>query len=510
MQYIRQCLGRFQEKFISQRERYMHCIMTMICIFLLTVTFVFTMYASDALAQTFKDAYFYTGMASFMIVLVLIRKISFLNAPMLATIAVYAIASVKYFIDAMYEVELRNAMLAKCVTWGLLLIILVDVIRTGKRTSFNKENKVIPFIILIAFSCALALNFRYSLCMFCPFVALCLTPISKRQWSWLVDCLTVAYYVAFVCVMTKSLIEVPYTGDGVYYFGIFVTPFSIGIFCAGAFVCVLHWFVKFWITSKRDIVKISLCILAMVFPVYSTLIVYSRDAQLGVLGCALFTFIFVLSKRPNAWKKRGIGVLAVTVIAALCGILLLKFLAGIDEDSLKTVNEMLGKHFARWAGVARRVFPSNPTNNAYFQSPFLAALDMLLSVRPRIWVQALKNISLFGSHNMSVVIGDHDYGHPHNNYITWLLMYGWAGGVPLIIWFFSFFVRTIVGVLKKNYVYIFSFLWGAFMAFVMLFETVMWMYPATFLLLFAQYPLLIEQPDGGGESISNDCCFPFD
>ncbi|MBD5551902.1 MAG: hypothetical protein HDQ96_12135 [Lachnospiraceae bacterium] len=487
--------------FVNSKDKYMYYIMTVVCLFLLMVLFVCLMYASDATFQTRKDIFYYAGVTSFLIVLILIRKISFFNAPILATAAVYAIASVKSvitdYLAGKYGFEYRNALLAKYVAWGLFLIILVDVIRTEKKPCLKKEIKFIPYVILIAFSCALAMNLQYSLSVFCPFAALYLTPISKKQWMWLVDCLTTAYYGAFVCVMTKSLIIVPYEGKGINYYGIFTTAAHLGIFCAGAFVCVMYWFVKFWTAEKKNMMKVGLCVLAMVFPVYTTLIVYSRDAELGLLGCVLFVFVFVVPKRPDAWKKRGIGMLAIIAVTVLCGMLLLRFLVGVDAGSLKEAEGILGKRYLRWVKVAEVMYTSE---NTYFHSPVMSAIDMLLSIRPRILVEALKKVSFFGNNSMSVVVKGRDYPHPHNTYVSWLMMYGWLGGIPMIIWFFSFLVRSVSGVLKKDFKYLFPFLWGAFMVFAMLFETIVWMAPATFILLFVQYPLLVEQLEDGEEA----------
>lgn len=499
---VKQWFGQIREDDFKQKDKSLHCIMTIVCLLLLVRMFTDIMYASDAPYQTFKDYYYYKGITLFLVVLVLVRKVSVLNIPILATAGVYMIASAKYFIAAKYEAELRNAVMAKCAAWGLFLIILVDIIRTGRKTRLNKENKLFPYIALFAFSCAMAMHFQYSLCLFCPFVAFYLTPISKRQWTWLVDCFTAAYYGAFVWVMTKSLIAVPYVGkyafggdDSLYYFGVFTTPWIIGVFCAGAFVCVMYWFVKFWTAEKRDMVKVGLCIMAMAYPVYATLIILSRSAEIGILVCVLFVFVFVMPKRPNAWKKRGIVLLAAITAAALCGVLLLWYLANINLASLESVNGILGKRFLRWAGVAQRMFARKPTYDYYFQSSVLTTLDELLSSRLRILVQAFKQITFFGNTGMSVVIGDKDFYHPHNTYVSWLMLYGWLGGIPLIIWFFSFLARSVGGVLKKNYIYLFSFLWGAFLVFAMMFETAPWMYPSSFVLLFVQYPLLIEQAE---------------
>lgn len=478
---------------LNQKEKLVRYVITAVCLFLLLRMCLNLAYASAAPYQTFKDCFYYKGIALFLAVLVLVRRVSFTNLPVLAAIVVYVAASVNHFAAAAYEAELRNAMASKCVAWGMFLVILVDVIRTGKRACFHKGNKVFVCLAMIAFTGALAMSLRPSLCLFCPFVALYLTPISKKEWIWLTDCLTVAYYGAFVWVMTKSLVTIPYAGENIrngYYYGFFQSPWSVGVFCAGAFACVTYWFVKFWTAEKREPLKWIPCIMAMAFPVYTTLIAASRSAEMGIVGCALFAFLFATVKAKRSWKKRGIGALVAVAAVATCGILLLWFLSSVDVDPTET------SQFARWTRVAKRMFVAGPTETDYFQSPVLTAMDALLSSRLKLLVQALKNVPLIGSGEMSVVIGEIDYGHPHNTYAAWLLMYGWLGGIPMIVWFFSFLVRSARGVLKGEGTHLFPLLWGGFTAFAILMEFLPWMYPAAFLLFFVQYPLLVEQEEG--------------
>lgn len=478
--------------FITQKDKRMHCIMTILCLYLFMKVCTKLAFCTAAPYQVFKDCYYYTAVAYFLVVLILIRKVSFFNTPVLATIAVYAIASVKYFIAAGYEVDYRNAVLAKCVAWGLFLIILVDIIRTGKRTCFNKQNRIFSLITLIAFSLALAMGFQQSLCMFCPFAAFYLTPISKKQWIWLVDCFTIAYYGAVVWVMTKSLITVPYTAESNYYFGIFASAWTGGILCAGAFACVMYWFLKFRAAEKRNMIKEGACILAMVFPVYATWMIASRSAMLGILGCVLFSFVFAASKpEKNTWKKRGIGVMTAVLAAAVCMIVLLRFLIDVDADSIKLPQGMLRNHITRWVVVAKKSFAGKGAWNYFPKGSALSAIDGLTSNRLCLLVETLKNVSFFGSEQLSVLVGT-VYFHPHNAYATWLMMYGWLGGIPMIIWFFSFLVKSVGGVLKREAAYLFPFLWGALLVFAILPEILPWMYPAAFILFFVQYPLLIE------------------
>lgn len=174
------------KELMSQKDKWLKYVATAVCLLLLLRVCLNLAYILAAPYQTFKDCFYYKG------------------------IAVYVAASVNHFTAAAYQAELRNAMVSKCVAWGLFLIILVDVIRTGKRYVLAKRTDF--FITVLAFSCALAMNFSFSVCLFCPFAALYLTPIGKRQWTWLVDCLTMAYYGAFVWIMAKCLIMVSHTG----------------------------------------------------------------------------------------------------------------------------------------------------------------------------------------------------------------------------------------------------------------------------------------------------------
>lgn len=482
---------------VRQKDKCRYCIITLLCVLLLTKVCANLAYGSAAPYQTYKDYYYYSAVAVFLAVLILIRRVSFLNAPILATVAVYTIASVKYFIAAAYEVELRNAVLAKCVAWGLFLIILADVVRTGKRTCFNQQNKVFSRITLTAFSLALAMGFQLSLCIFCPFAAFYLTPISKKEWNWLVDCFTVAYYGVFVWVMTKSLITIPPysvpTGEW-YYFGIWQDAWSGGIFCAGAFACVVYWLLKFRTADKKKSVQALACILAAIYPVCTAFLIASRAAGLGILGCVLFVWIFWM--KPEKWKKRGIGAMAAIAAVTVCAVLFLRLLLNIDTDPIAVSKGVFGNHFLRLTAYAKRIFTGEGAYSIFPQGSVLAAIDELSSNRLCILAETIKNISFFGSGQLSVLVGER-YFHPHNTYAAWLLMYGWAGGIPMIIWFFSFLVKSVGGVLKREAIWLFPFLWGALMAFAMLPDFLPWLYPGAFILFFVQYPLLIEQADEG-------------
>lgn len=492
---------------IRQKDKRNYCIMTILCFYLLMKVCTNLAYGSASSYQTFKDYFYYRAVVFFLVALIMIRKVAFLNIPVLVTAAVYTIASVKYFVGhytvAAYGIDNQNATVAKCMAWGLFLIILVDIIRTGNKPGYNKQNKNFSIITLIAFSLALAMGFQHSLCLICPFAALYLTPISKKQWIWFVECFTIAYYGAFVWMMTKSLITMPpYTiaAEGYYYNGIFRDTWPGGIFCAGAFACVMYWFLKFWNADKRNVyrnmLKVGVCTLAMVFPVYTALLISSRSAEAGILGTVLFSYIFAGSRpEKNNWKKRGIIAMTAILIAAVCVIVFLRILLNVDVASVELPQGVLRSHFLRWVVVAKRTFTGQWSAWEFFpKGSFLSAIDELSSYRLSILVQTLKNVSFFGSEQVLVLVGKM-YFHPHNTYAAWLLMYGWLGGVPMIIWFFYFLVKSVQGVLKRELIYLFPFLWGTLLAFAMLTQFLPWLYPAAFILFFVQYPLLIEQED---------------
>lgn len=491
---------------IKQKDKRMYCIMTILCLYLLLKVCTNLAYGSASSYQTFKDYFYYRAVVFFLVALILIRRVSLLNIPVLTTAAVYTIASVKYFVGhytvAAYGIENQNAAVAKCTAWGLFLIILVDIIRTGNKTSYNKRNKNFALITLVAFSLALAMGFQHSLCLICPFAALYLTPISKKKWIWFVECFTVAYYGAFVWVMTKSLITIPpysVTSDRWYYNGIFRDSWPGGIFCAGAFACVVYWFIKFWTADKRNVFRnmiiVGVCTLAMVYPVYATLIIASRSAEAGILGCVLFGYVFVTSKpENNIWKKRGIGVLTTILVAAVCAIVFLRLLINVDADSVALPQGMLRNYFVRLVDMAKRTFTGEGAYDYFPKGSFLSAIDELSSSRLCILVESIKNVSFFGSEQVLVLVGK-EYFHPHNTYVTWLLMYGWLGGASMNIWFFSFLVKSIKGVMKRELICLFPFLWGVLLTFAMLTQFLPWVYPAAFVLFFVQYPLLIEQAE---------------
>ena len=183
---------------MKNNERLKEVVFTLITIYLLLKTCTNVVYGTSAPYQVYRDYYNYRAIAFFLVLILLLRKISFKSWSMIFLAVGYTVAALKHFSVAGYEISYYNAMRSKWMATGLFLLVLADVIRSGNRTKWKKSAKIVVPVLLLAVGCALAFCYQSCVILIMPVLALYLTPISKRRWVWLADRFTVSYYLAGV------------------------------------------------------------------------------------------------------------------------------------------------------------------------------------------------------------------------------------------------------------------------------------------------------------------------
>ena len=125
----------------------------------------------------------------------------------------------------------------------------------------------------------------------------------------------------------------------------------------------------------------------------------------------------------------------------------------------------------------------------------LAMIDAFSSSRISIPLKAISELTPFGKYSYTVELGGMSFVHPHNNYVAWLMVYGWVGGIGVILGYFTAFVNLVRRSLKKDDTCVFGFLWLAYMTFVMFTEFIPWYFLVAAVMAMVPYPLLIEQEE---------------
>lgn len=492
---------QFKEKiqWLIKKENIIWLATMVVYILLFTKTCAQLVYGAESRFQTLRDAYFFNAAGFFLIFVLIERKVNLFSKPIFITLITYVGIYIRHFTVNSYEEEYKAALQGKWFAWGLLLLVMVDILRTGKRTAFNRRNKIFCVIMSVAFMLALICDVNYSISMVCPFLALYTTPISKKRWVQIMDCFTIGYYLAFAKIMTISLIQVPYEVN-IYesefkYYGIFLNTASGGMFCAGAFICALYWLVKVIMKKKYVILGTILCMPAMIYALYATSLFASRAAEIGVIFAVLFSLIFLSNKTDNwYWIKRCVTVCIGGAVALLLLFGTMYIVKDLDYYTIRDIpNQFISAKVAYLKDVTCRLLSMNSYYSYFEDGTIWCAIDEASSYRLTTAVGGMQLVTTWGNGNMTLAVRDVFYMYPHNNYVTWMMMYGWIGGIPMVLWFMASLITATKNIIKKDYVYLFSFLWTGFLVTLMLAETVLWIYPPAFVLLMVQYPLLVEQ-----------------
>ena len=470
-----------------------------IYILLFTKTCAQLVYGQESVYQVFRDKYFYSAASYFLVFILIERRVNLFSKPILITTITYVGMYFRHFAVNFYEPDYKADLQAQWVAWGLFLLVLADILRTGKRPAFSREHKVFGVVMTIAFMLALICDVTYSLPMVFPFLALYTTPISKKRWSQIMDCFTIGYYLSFAKIMTISLRQVPYEikihESSFKYYGVFLNTASAGIFCAGAFICILYWFAKVVMKERHVALGMFLCLLAMIYPLYATMLFASRAAELGIVFAILFSLIFLSTRTDHKyWIKR-------CIIVCVGGVIIMGLLLGamymvrqVDYETINAIpNEFVRTKVAYFRDVACRLMSMESSYSYFEDGTLLCGIDEASSYRLTTAVGGMQQVTTWGNGVMAFTVNDVFYMYPHNNYVTWLMMYGWVGGIPMIAWFLASFVTATKRVIKKDYTCLLTFLWTGFLLMLMLAETVLWIYVPAFVLLMVQYPLLVKQ-----------------
>lgn len=162
----------------------------------------------------------------------------------------------------------------------------------------------------------------------------------------------------------------------------------------------------------------------------------------------------------------------------------------IEEFPIETVRSRL----ILWRSAVSRAL-NNPAAENLKEGSLLNMIDGFSNYRISIPLKAISTLTPFGQYSYAVELGGMSFVHPHNNYVAWLMVYGWVGGIGVILGYFTAFVNLVRRSLKKDDTCVFGFLWLAYMTFVMFTEFIPWYFLVAAVMAMVPYPLLIEQEE---------------
>lgn len=397
---------------------------------------------------------------------------------------VFIVLFIKDIHISTYGIDLYRNILFTCIIAACFLTVLADLIFSKSFIEVFKKNgiAIISFVILAAIAFP-AHRISFVIIVF-PVLTLLLTEIKKERWVELTDYFAAGYYLAFLHLFTLSLVQNPDRNYLGRFLGSFANIETGGMFCGGAIVCVIYFWLRYRNKFKKKWIVPVLAVLFSIYPLYSMVLFSSRSTIIALFGLGFFAFIFMHGKGKKVTIIRTAIMLGIIVLAA-CGLIGLSYLIGYKYAGVK---------FEDIPYVLNRILAltsKEHSSGTFGDNSILNNLDMALSGRLSGWFNSLGQIRLLGHpYEETPTILGLTITTAHNFFIMWLINYGLIGGIIYIIWYFAEFVLfTGSAVSKKEYI-LFSVLWIYYCLGNFIFSCISWTYVTGFILLLVQYPLI--------------------
>lgn len=460
-------------------------------------------YGVESEFQTFRDIYDYEAICYFLAIIIIATRAKFWHWICLIYAGLYTTGCILYMKKMMFEPEKFQAVEMQMIAYGLFFLLVLDLLIRRQVVKWKERNPWLTGILAFAviFTWIFSIGRNNTIFLFCPFAVLYLVRISKEKWMHLMYCFSISHVLSVVWIFGKSLMTVPY--DGSRYWGVFLNLSTIGMFCAGAFVCAMFWFLlksenRFKI-SWRFVPILGVMIMSVMF----VSMISARSAMVALAAPALFAFIFWPSKHgKNVVRKRFYGVLIGILVCLILGFILLWGLYQIDKEELRRLitNDVIYNKVEYWYIRAKTMFQAK--SRLFEHGTVLAMIDRFSSGRLGIWVNYMANFNWLGHVSTYLEEVKPHRLHAHNTYVSNIYNYGLIGGGAYLLWNIGLLAESVRKSLTGKKIYILPALWIALTLTGMLTETLFFVYPLPFIMLFLQYPLLVRIDGEDGEAVT--------
>ena len=453
---------------------------------------------SISTTQVFKDTYYYIATSALLLFVMIVRRLKIFSWYNLSVLAVYGASALHWLYLHRFDWGYQYARLLalRFCMYGLFLVIVLDLVITGKKSVLQLKKSVFTILFLVAFGVAVFVGLEYLLIVLCPVLAWYFTPMSKERWERTVRVMAQSSFVTFCILMTVSLVVAPKEFISGRYVGIFVFPAACSVMALSAVVATLYLW-KISIKNGADKKKTTLLhALQLVYPMVGMLLTFNRAAWIALFFIVLIIFIFSNDDKKVIKKKSIIsGAVLVGLVLVFCLTIKIMLAKGV-EYSVKTVDDV-----AVFESTADKIYYyffaksllGGSKTGVFPERTFLNALDCFSSDRVGIWYTGLKQAKIIGQTELSVVLPTGEFvGHVHSTYIDWCMRLGYIGGILLIVWFFAYLTKAVKIKLGGDNTIYYTLFWWAFCFGVFIVERELWTNLPAFMLLLMQYPLLIR------------------
>lgn len=327
--------------------------------------------------------------------------------------------------------------------------------------------------------------------LLCPFLLAFFLTKRKVEYEKLIHCFSWGYLLAFIKLMTQSLIQNPKNYLNGRYIGSFANIATAGMLVGGAILCSIYILVRLRSINEKRLAIYFEIILAIFTLCYSVIFFIKIESRAAIFGIGIaFIVMFCLYNKHDSKKIIKNRVLIVLIIT-FCFAISIKILSDYGLELITQINDEDKLSSYSYAHIASAL-EMGEKGTDFNGNKFLNMLDALTSGRITIWREYLNEITLWGNGIPEVTYGGRTTTSPHNFFITMLLTNGLIGGSLIIIWYVWFSIRIITTYIqeKGNLLLV---LWNAFCFGFISFERASWNYTVMFVLIFLSAPFCLRK-----------------
>lgn len=417
----------------------------------------------NALYQTQKNLVGAIGIATFLAIIMIVRKVNIINIPSCIASLVMCLVAYNRIYFWRESIDIVKVVVAQVIGEWIALMIVIDAVKKKDVKGISLNLLSIAYILL-TFGMLYRRNGRMEpyLLVF-PLGLFALTKFDDKKWEWFVKRFISGCFLCFFYFAIKSFVTVKYIGG--HYYGCFTNVGIFGLFAAVMFsVAILSLMISkdtYGYKSVRFVISVvwlvTVCILAWM--------IGTRAMTVGIV-CTVFAMFFLC--RKDISRKASLRRIAVIAgIILLAGAFMIVMLLMVDknayyqsfdaEKNYQTAGFLAPFHsfVGRINMVARNAEGSNRIER------IMSMLDLFTSGRLTIAKYYIENFNFDGNPYSYFVWGDYYIFSAHNNYIQYLFDYGYYSFVELmtlmigsLVVFVKNYIRT-----KNKILYLFPVLW---------------------------------------------------
>ena len=451
-------------------------ILQLIRVFLYTVGFtgiILHLNEYDNMAsQAFKERQSAYALFFFLLIMMTMQRVRMINWQSLAVTAVYAPIAYFRIQPFLGSADLLPGTIISQITFWMALMIITDMVVTGRVKKFKEMNFWLLGFMLVMIS--LIIFYRQGKSwplVYAYFILFCFIPVDDEEWGRAFGGLLNAGVLSFGLVVLASLKMNPHfyvnaveneenldPGSGGRWYGYFLNIGTFGQFIglqiALSFLSIIR--------AKDKFGRFGLVYFLSIFWLGAAMFVGwlcgTDNLLFGTVAFFLMAFVF-------GFKRTKYPALAVRILVAVVLVLLAGFLfvngvnaaasVGFEPDKVK---ELLDKTPLRLFPAASNTILRKVTafhnvskmHSDFINNPVLMFMNHLGTSRLGIWKEFLARTTFKGTDGAGIMYRSYFAYNAHNQYIQTLYEQGILAGGMNILFYIVAWIANVVGYVKTK------------------------------------------------------------